>query len=83
MKESQDVARVGETVEALQQQLTHLEWQLQAEIAALEVSTDPLTEKFETVTLKPKKTNIAISLLSLVWVPFWQQANGSLSSAWE
>jgi hypothetical protein len=47
------------------------------------VSTDPLTEKFETVTLKPKKTNIAISLLSLVWVPFWQQANGSLSSAWE
>jgi hypothetical protein len=83
MKESQDVARVGETVEALQQQLTHLESQLQAEIAALEVSTDPLTEKFETVTLKPKKTNIAISLLSLVWVPFWQQANGSLSSAWE
>jgi hypothetical protein len=83
MKESQDVARVGETVEALRQQLIDLESQLQGEIAALEVSTDPLNEKFETVTLKPKKTNIAVSLLSLVWVPFWQQANGSLSSAWE
>jgi hypothetical protein len=83
MKESQDVARVGETVEALQQQLTHLESQLQGEIAALEVSTDPLTEKFETVTLKPKKTNIAVRLLSLVWLPFWQQGSGSLSSAWE
>lgn len=83
MKESQDIARAEETVEALQQQLAGLESQLQAEIAALEVSTDPLSEKLETFTLRPKKTNISVGVLSLAWTPFWQEANGSLSSAWE
>jgi hypothetical protein len=83
MKESQDVARAGETVEALQQQLADLEAQFQAESQALETSVDPMAEKFETITVKPKKTNISITLVALAWLPHWQDPSGGLTSAWE
>jgi len=83
MKESQDIARAGETVEAMQQQLADLEGQLQAETSALEVSTDPATEKLESITLKPKKTNISITLLTLAWAPYWRGAGGAKTPAWE
>jgi len=83
MKESQDVARAGETVEALQQQLADLEAQFQAESQALETSVDPMAEKFETITVKPKKTNISITLVALAWLPHWQEPSGGLTAAWE
>jgi len=83
MKESQDIARAGETVEALQQQLADLEGQLQAETSALEVNTDPSAEKLESIALKPKKTNISITLLTLAWAPFWRETGGTKTSAWE
>ncbi len=68
-KESQDVARAGETVEALQQQLADLESQLAAEIQAIESATAAATETLEAVTIKPKKTNIAVRLVALCWLP--------------
>ena len=83
MKESQDIARAGETVEAMQQQLADLEAQLQAETSALEVSTDPAAEKLEPITLKPKKTNISIALLTLAWAPYWRESGGAKTPAWE
>ena len=83
MKESQDIARAGETVEAMQQQLADLEAQLQAETSALEVSTDPAAEKLESITLKPKKTNISITLLTLAWAPYWRESGGTKTPAWE
>jgi hypothetical protein len=83
MKESQDVARAGETVEALQQQLADLEAQFQSETQALESSIDPMTERFENITVKPKKTNISITLVALAWAPHWQDSSGRLTAAWE
>jgi hypothetical protein len=65
MKESQDVARAGETVEALQQQLADLESQLQQETSAMESKVDSMAETLETVIVKPKKTNISVSLVAL------------------
>jgi hypothetical protein len=83
MKETQDVARAGETVEALQQQLNDLESQFRSETQALEIRTDPMTEKLETIVLKPKKTDIAVSLVTLAWVPYWQDSGGRLTAAWK
>jgi len=83
MKEFQDIARAGETVEAMQQQLADLEAQLQTETLALEVSTDPAAEKLESITLKPKKTNISIALLTLAWAPYWRESGGAQTPAWE
>ena len=69
MKESQDVARAGETVDALQQQMADLEAQLQQETTAMESKVDPMTETLEKVVVKPKKTNISVSLVALSMGP--------------
>ena len=82
VKESQDVGRAQETVEALRQQLADLEAQFKSETAALETKVDPSTESLETISLKPKKTDISVRLVALVWVPHWRSTDGSLSPAW-
>ena len=83
IKESQDVGQAQENMEALQQQLATLEAQFKTETDALIASIDPLTEKLETVSLKPTKTNIAVKLVVLAWVPQWQEAGGRLTAAWQ
>jgi hypothetical protein len=83
MKESSDVARAGENVAALRQQQADLEAQFQSETATLESKVDPLTEPLETVVIKPKKTNITVRLVALVWTPHWQSADGLARAAWE
>ena len=83
MKETSDVGRAQETVEAVNQQLADLDAQLKSETEAIQQSGDPQTEELETVNLKPTKANISVKLLSLVWAPQWRDAQGQLTSAWE
>ena len=83
IKESQDVGRAEETVAAIDEQLAELDAQFKAETAAIERSGDPQTEALETTILKPTKANIAIKLLSLAWVPYWQDTQGQSAPAWE
>ncbi len=67
-EQSSDVARAGETVEALKGQLNDLDGQFQSEAAALDTGLDPATELLETVELRPAKTNISVQLVTLAWV---------------
>ena len=83
MKESSDVGRAQETVEAVNQQLADLDAQLKIETEAIQQGSDPQTEELEKVSLKPTKANISVKLLSLVWAPHWRDAQGQLTSAWE
>jgi len=71
MKESQDVDRAQDTVEAIAQKLSELEADFQADTKALEASLDPQTEQLEKVSLKPTKANIAVKVLTLAWAPYW------------
>ena len=80
-KESQDIERAGETVGVLNRQLAELEQELQQEIGKLENRFDPLTEQFEVVSVKPKKTNITVRFVSLAWVPYWLSNDGSARAA--
>ena len=82
MEEGGDVSRANDTVESVQQQLTDLQAQFEAESAALAEKVDPLTEALETVTVKPKKTDIIVQLVSLAWAPYWQDEQGNTSPAW-
>ncbi|MGQ0604630.1 MAG: ATP-binding protein, partial [Anaerolineales bacterium] len=82
MKEGGDIGRAKETVEAVQQQLTDLDEQFKAESAELESTLAAQSEALETLSLKPKKTNIAVQLVALAWVPFWVDANGAAEAAW-
>ena len=83
MKEQQDIGRAAESVEALQAQLAELESELQAETQALEAKVDAQNEALETISIKPKKTNISVQLVALAWTPFWRDQSGETSSAWE
>ena len=82
IKESQDVGQAEENASVLQQQLADLEAQFKAETELLAAATDPLSEKLETLSLKPTKTNIAVKLVALAWTPSWQDRTGVLTAAW-
>ncbi|PYV86969.1 MAG: hypothetical protein DMG05_18460 [Acidobacteria bacterium] len=83
MKESQDVTRAAENVEALKEQLAALEGQFQSETEAVGTKLDSSTEILETLTLWPKKTNISVRLVALAWAPYWETADGPATPAWE
>ncbi len=82
MKEAQDVGRARDTVEALRQQAADLEAQFKAETDAVEANTDPLTERIETVVVKPTRANVAVRLVALVWAPQWRDPQGRAAPAW-
>jgi hypothetical protein len=82
-KESQDVDRAQETVAAINEQMADLDAQFKAETDAIEKSGDPQTEALEAAVVKPTKANIAIKFLSLAWAPFWHDAQGQTTPAWE
>jgi len=83
MKESEDVGRAQESAEAISQQMAELDAQFKAETDAIEKSNDPQTEQLETVSLKPKKSDITVKLLTLAWAPYWNDAQGKAVSGWE
>lgn len=83
MKESGDVGRAKETVKAMQDQLAELEAEFQKETETLSERIDPATEEFETISIKPKKTNIAVHSVVLAWTPYWKNKSGELRPAWE
>lgn len=82
-KEASDVGRAEENVEALKQQLADLEAKCTAEVEKLSSDIDPTTEELETIAIKPKKTNVGISLVALVWAPCCQFADGKTQAAWK
>ncbi len=83
MKQSADVTEAEESVESLQAQQAQLEQELQAETTAAQAKSDPLTETFEIVSLRPKKADIAVRLTALAWLPQWQDGSGTSKPAWE
>ena len=81
-KESGDVGRAEENVDALQRQLAELEQQFNDEINALADKLDPMSEELETLSLKPKKANISVRAVVLAWAPYSVDAAGKPVPAW-
>lgn len=81
MKESSDVGRAEENVEAIKQQLAALQAQCQSEIDERAAGVDPMTEPLETITIRAKKTGITSAAVVLAWTPFWRDASGQESRA--
>jgi hypothetical protein len=82
MKESHDVTRADENVQAIQQQYDDLNAQFTTESDALASRIDPQTETLATISLRPKKTDISVTMVALAWAPYWQSAAGSVP-AWK
>jgi hypothetical protein len=83
MKESADVGRAQDNVESIAQKLADLDQEFKDETAKLERSFDPQTEELGKVSLKPTKTNISVKFLTLAWAPYWHDARGNATPAWE
>jgi hypothetical protein len=83
LKEQQDIGRATESAAALQQQLSDLEAEFKSETEALALRMDPMQELLLPVALKPKKSDIAVKLVALVWMPAWQDAEGQILPAWQ
>jgi hypothetical protein len=66
-KESSDVNRAAETVEAIQQQVNDLQAQVESQVQEIQAAADPQTETLDKISIKPKKTNIAVQLVALAW----------------
>ncbi|MGW8284711.1 MAG: ATP-binding protein [Candidatus Deferrimicrobiaceae bacterium] len=81
LKESQDVARAAQNVEALSKQLADLQALLDQETEEVKAGTEPLAENLEMCDVRPRKTDISVSLVSLVWFPYWRDTKGGIASA--
>jgi hypothetical protein len=82
MKESKDIGRAEDTVEAMQQRLQQLEADFKADTDELVAKIDPLTEQFDQIAVRPAKTSISVPFLTLGWLPYWKDPAGKLTPAW-
>jgi hypothetical protein len=69
MKESKDVTLAEEGVEAVQQQIAALNAEFQDAVDGLERQPDAAAVPLETVSIKPKKAQIAVQKVLLAWTP--------------
>ena len=78
-KEGMDVEMARERAQAIQSQLDELELRLQEDIAGLDAVFDAAQEELEEVRVYPKRTDMAISVFGLLWMPYRKTANGRVS----
>lgn len=68
-KESGDVGRAEENREVIQQRLNDMQDELEAEVSRLRNELDPATVHIEQTSVKPRKTDIDVRTVALLWVP--------------
>jgi hypothetical protein len=66
-KERADVAHAEADVEALKEQVAAMHAELEAEIGRIEAEFDPNTIRVEIVPVRPKKADISVEDMALVW----------------
>jgi hypothetical protein len=80
-KENADVERAGESLETLQQRLAELQQQFDAEVKALQGQFEPADVALETTQVRPRKSDIAVTLVGLCWTPWRRAADGLVEPA--
>jgi hypothetical protein len=68
-KEAGDVDRAEEDIETLTGNLEELESELEGDLRELENRFDPEQEELETVTVRPRKSDVEVRLVTLAWDP--------------
>jgi len=74
-KERADVSHAEDSVAALQERLTKLEEDFAAESEKVQESFSPDSLKLDAVEIKPKKADINVASVTLVWIP-WAVGQG-------
>jgi Helicase HerA, central domain len=82
MDEAGDVKRAEQTLGVVKQKRADLEAEFQSELDALEARSDPGTETLEKILLRPRKSDITVDSLGLLWMPYWKDGSGQTTGAW-
>ncbi len=81
-KESRDVDRARERMEATRLELEELDARLQADIENIEANLNPENEDIQEIQIKPKSTDMTQEFFGLVWMPYRRDALGQLAPDW-
>ncbi len=81
-RESADVDRANDNLEVIRQQRTELQNQFAADTAALERSLDVSAVELRKAQVSPRKSDIAVGEVALVWAPWRTGADGFPAPAW-
>jgi vacuolar-type H+-ATPase subunit I/STV1 len=77
-REQQDVSQAGETVEAYKERLANLDADFKAEAEKIQSGFDADRLQLEEVAIQPKKADITVSPVLLLWEPWVMSADGTL-----
>ncbi|MET0292981.1 MAG: ATP-binding protein [Steroidobacteraceae bacterium] len=81
-RESQDVDHADESVQQVEVRLAALNAECEAAISEVERGFDPLTVPLREQQLAPRKSDIQIGRVSLLWTPWRTGADGFPKAAW-
>jgi hypothetical protein len=80
--EQSDVAHVEESLESLQQRRNGLQTELDTALAAIDEKYKPNPSALTQVSIHPRKTDIAVSKVALVWLPYRSGPGGECEPAY-
>jgi hypothetical protein len=69
--QQQDVGRAKADVQAAQAELMSINQELEQNLGAL-----------DSIAIRPTKSNIAVEIVALAWVPYWQDQQGTKTPGW-
>jgi hypothetical protein len=81
LKEREDVGGANESLESVRARRAQVEAELQAEIQQLTAANDPEQLAIETTSVRPRKSDVTVEGVSLVWVPYWVGESGGARKA--
>ncbi len=67
-----DIEAAEEQVEAVQADLQNLQAELKAQTEAITQNWEKALGRLEEIAIKPRRTDVEISLFALAWAPHWQ-----------
>jgi hypothetical protein len=82
-KESGDIDRAEENVEAVRQQLAELHYRLEEEVHSVAAGLNSQEEALDSVSIKPKRTNVSVRLFTFAWAPYRKDSSGTFQRAWQ
>jgi hypothetical protein len=82
-EQRQDVSQANENIDSLKQQLADLNDQFETETAKIQDGSGADGLAFDEVLVKPKKTDITVTKVTLTWTPWAVTATGENTPAWE
>jgi hypothetical protein len=79
-REKADVARAGESAAAVQARMEALQQEFDQEVATLQNTFDPALVAIEKTQVRPRKSDISVGTVGLVWTPWKKAADGTLEA---